>query len=81
MMSPARVTLLYMGPLKATTRPLESRSARRPKHRALRPQDEILSKGKPDRTHFGPRAGEIRSDIGCIRPQDRSQQHPAQKDL
>ena len=81
MVSPARVTLLYMGPLKATTRPLESRSARRPKRGALRPQDEILSKGKPDRAHFGPRAGEIRSDIGCIRQQDRPQQHPAQKDL
>src|SRR5271157_3399762 len=80
MVSPARVTLLYVGPLKATTRPLESRSARRPKHGALRPQDEILSKGKPDGAHRGPRAGAIRSDIGCIRQQHRPKQHAAQKE-
>ena len=81
MVSPARVTLLYVGSLTATTRPLESRSARRPKRGALRPQDEILSKGKPDGAHRGPRAGEIRSDIGCIRQQDRPKQHPAQTEL
>jgi hypothetical protein len=77
MVSPARVKLLYEGTLKATTRPLESRSTRRPKRSALKPQDEVFSKDKPDRAHCGPRAGEIRSDIGCIRQQDRPKQHPA----
>jgi hypothetical protein len=70
-----------VGPIKATTEPLEARSASRPKRDALRPQDEILSKGKPDGAKFGPRAGEFRSDIGCIRQQNRPKQHQAQKEL
>jgi hypothetical protein len=35
--------------------------------RCIEPQDEILSKGKPDGVRFGPRVGGIRSDKGCTR--------------